>query len=81
MEWVGSTLHATSEHGVSNITTADAHTSAATSRQNWRPPPIEMDSSVSAKNEIWFLRMCHHISNAAYHFAGLDSRVHFDCRV
>ena len=25
-----------------------------------------MDSSVSPKDEIWFLRMCHHISNALY---------------
>jgi hypothetical protein len=23
-----------------------------------------MDSSVSAKDEIWFLRVCHHVSNA-----------------
>ena len=38
MEWVASTLHTTSEHGVSIITTADAHTSAASSRMNWRPP-------------------------------------------
>ena len=40
MEWIASTLHATSEHGVSSInttTTADAHTSAASSRLNWRP--------------------------------------------
>ena len=37
MEWVASTLHTTSEHGISNITTADAHTSAAISRLNWRP--------------------------------------------
>jgi len=37
MEWVASTLHFTSEHGVSSITTADAHTSAASSRLNWRP--------------------------------------------
>jgi len=37
MEWVASTLHTTSEHGVSTITTADAHTSAASSRLNWRP--------------------------------------------
>ena len=37
MEWVASTLHTTSEHGVSSITTADAHTSAASSRVNWRP--------------------------------------------
>ena len=36
MELVGSTLHATSELGVSSITTADAHTSAASSRLNWR---------------------------------------------
>jgi hypothetical protein len=31
MEWVASTLHNTSEHGVFSITTADAHTSAASS--------------------------------------------------
>ena len=37
MEWVASTLHTTSEHGVSSITTADAHTSVASSRLNWRP--------------------------------------------
>jgi hypothetical protein len=36
-EWVASTLHTTSVHGVSSITTADAHTSAASSRLNWRP--------------------------------------------
>jgi len=40
MEWVTSTLHTTSEHGVSritSITTADACTSAASSQLNWRP--------------------------------------------
>ena len=37
MEWVASTLHTTSEHVVSSITTADAHISAASSRMNWRP--------------------------------------------
>ena len=25
-----------------------------------------MDSSFSPKDEIWFLRVCHHISNAVY---------------
>jgi len=40
VEWVASTLHTTSKHGVSSITTADEHTSAASSRRNWRPPPI-----------------------------------------
>ena len=37
MEWVASTLHPTSEHGVSSVITADAHTSAAGIRLNWRP--------------------------------------------
>jgi len=37
MELVASTLRTISEHGVSSITTADAHTSAAGSRLNWRP--------------------------------------------
>jgi hypothetical protein len=37
MEWVASTLHTTSERGVSSITSADAHNSAASSRLNWRP--------------------------------------------
>ena len=36
MEWVAST-HTTSERGVSTITNADAHTSAANSRLNWLP--------------------------------------------
>ena len=36
MEWVASTLHTTSEHGVSSIATADAHISPASSRQIWR---------------------------------------------
>jgi hypothetical protein len=61
MEWAASTIHTTSEHGASSITTADAHISAASSRLNWRPPPI-LDSSVSPRDEIWFLRLCHHIS-------------------
>ena len=38
MEWVANTLHTISEHGVSSINTADAHTSAASSRLNWPPP-------------------------------------------
>jgi hypothetical protein len=36
MEWVASTVHTTLEHGVSSITTADAHISAAGSLLNWR---------------------------------------------
>jgi len=37
MEWVAGTLHTTLEHGVSSITTADAHNSAASIRLNWWP--------------------------------------------
>ena len=37
MDWVASTLHTTSKHDVSSITTADAHTSATITRLNWRP--------------------------------------------
>jgi hypothetical protein len=37
MEWVASTLHTTSKLRVSSITTADAHTSATSSRLNRRP--------------------------------------------
>ena len=37
MQWVAITLHTTSEHGVSSITTADAHTPRLrSSRLNWR---------------------------------------------
>ena len=46
MEWVASTLHTTSEQGVSSITTADAHTSAASSRVKWRPPPTDLNGLV-----------------------------------
>jgi len=40
MEWVASTVHTTSEHGVSSITTADAHTSVASSPTDLTPSPI-----------------------------------------
>jgi len=63
-EWVASTLHTTSEHGVSSITTADAHTSAASSRLNWRPrrfkwtrPSRRKTKSVSASVPSDFKRI------------------------
>jgi len=40
MELIASTLHTTSEHGVSSITTDDAHTSVASSRLNWSPADL-----------------------------------------
>jgi len=67
MEWVASTLHTTSDHAVSSVTTADAHTSAASSRLNWRPTGrFKWTRPFCAKDEIWFLRVCHHISTGLY---------------
>ena len=66
MEWVASTLHTVSEHGVSSIITGDAHTSAASSRLNWRPRRFKWTLSISPKDETWFLRVCHHISTGLY---------------
>jgi len=37
MEQVASTLHTTSEHGLSSITTADLHSLTASNRLNWLP--------------------------------------------
>jgi len=54
MEWVASTLHATSEHGVSSITTADAHTSAASSRINWRPCRFKWTRPFRRKTKFGF---------------------------
>jgi len=54
MEWVASTLHTTSEHGVSSITTADAHTSAASSRLNWRTHRFKWTRPFSRKTKSGF---------------------------
>ena len=54
MEWVASTLHTTSEHGVSSITTADAHTSAASSRLNWRSRRFKWTRPFRRKTESGF---------------------------
>ena len=54
MEWVASTLHTTSEHSVSSITTADAHTSAASSRLNWRPRRFKWNRPFRRKTKSGF---------------------------
>jgi len=66
MEWVVSTLHTTSEHVVSSITTAGVHTSATCSRLNWRPRPFkwivrfaESRNMVSVGVELHFKRRLH----------------------
>ena len=54
MKRVASTLHTTSEHGVSNITTADARTSAASSRLNWRPCQFKWTRPFRRKKKAGF---------------------------
>ena len=54
MKWVASTLHTTSEHDVFIITTADAHTSAASSRLNWRPRRFKWTRPFSRKTKSGF---------------------------
>jgi len=54
MEWIASTLHTTLEHGVSSITTADAHTSAASSRLNWSPRRFKWTLPFSWKTKSGF---------------------------
>ena len=53
--WVGSQYsHATSERGISSITQADAHTSAASSRLNWRPHRFKWTRPFSGKTKSGF---------------------------
>ena len=54
MEWVASTLHTTSEHGASSITTADEHTSAASSRLNWRHHRLKWTRPFRRKTKFGF---------------------------
>ena len=57
MEWIASTVHTTSEHGVSSITTittADGHTSAASSRLNWRPRRFKWTLSFRSETKSGF---------------------------
>ena len=54
MEWVASTLHTTSEHGVYSITIADAHTSAASSWLNWRPRQFKWTRPFRRKTKYGF---------------------------
>ena len=57
MQWVASTLHTTSEHDVSSITTADVHTSAASIRLNWRPSLFKWTRPFRQKTKSGFC-MC-----------------------
>ena len=67
MQWVASTLHTTSQHGVSSITTADAaHLGCQQSTELTPPGRFKWTRPFRPKDEICFLCVCHHISNAVY---------------
>jgi hypothetical protein len=76
MQWVASTLHTTSEHGVSSITTADAHTSAASSRLKWLPRRLKLTRPFCRKTKfgfsacaITFHTLCTHLTLGTAKFA------------
>ena len=58
MEWVASTLHTISAHGVSSITTADVHTSDASSRLNCCPRRLKWTRPFQRKTKSCF---CAHV--------------------
>jgi len=75
MQWVASTLHTTSEHGVSSITTADAvHLCCQQSTELTPPGRFKWTRPFRTKEEISFLRVCHHIPNAVYYLIVSYSR-------
>ena len=67
MQWLASTLHTTSEHGVSSITTADAaHLCCQQSTELTPTGRFKWTRPFRAKDQICFLRVCHHISTGLY---------------
>jgi hypothetical protein len=76
MEWVASSLHTTSEHGVSSITTAYTHTSAASGRLNWRPRIFKWTHSFRRKTISGFRSCAITFQLASTGFRQLNSVTH-----
>jgi len=74
MEWVASTLYTTTEHGVSSITTADAHTSAASSRLNWRPRLFKWTRPFRRKTKSGFCACAIQLACTNYMQHGVGAR-------
>jgi len=64
MEWVSNTLHTTSEHNVSSIITADAHTSVDSSRLNWRPCQFKWTRPFRRKTKSGSARVPSHFKSS-----------------
>jgi hypothetical protein len=73
MEWVASTLHATSEYGVSSITTADAHTSAAGSRLNGAPAYLNGLVRFAERRNLVSTRVPSHFKRSLRSFKASES--------
>jgi len=67
MEWVASTLHTTSEHGVSNITNPEAHKSAASSRLNWGPADLNGLVRFAERRNLVSARVPSHFKSSLPH--------------
>jgi len=72
IEWVASTLHTTSEHGVSSITTADAHTSAAGSRLNWCSRRFKWTRTFRRKMNLVSAHVPSHFKHSLPHSSGMS---------
>jgi hypothetical protein len=66
--------HTTLEHGVSSITNADAHTSAASSRLKWRPRRLKWTRPFRQKTKSGFCAY-------AITFQTQFNKIHFDLHV
>ena len=80
IDWVASTRHTTSkQRGISSITTittADAHTSAASSRLNWRPRPFKWTRPFRRKRNSGFCACAITFQMQSNMYTGVyDSRV------
>ena len=64
MEWVASTLHTTSEHDVSSITTADAHSSPASRRMNLCPADLNVLVRFAERRNLVFARVPSHFERS-----------------
>jgi len=79
MEWVASTLHTTSEHGVSSITTADAHASAASSRLNWRPHRFKWTRPFRRKTKSVFCACAVTFQTQSTNYRHFGGNCHLHC--
>ena len=75
MQMVASTLHTTAEHAVSNITAADVHVSAASSRLNLRSPAdLNVVVRLAAKTKSDFCACSITFKNSLLPADGLELR-------